>query len=347
MVAGRVAQVDPAGLASVRAKPPNTGRRRRTALRYDPITPLVESSSPAIRFWARRDLLDDRGGVLRELWESPPAEAVLRRQRPNGSWKYPAARAHVRTAMQYDLLETYRQLGELVEKFGMNRRHPALQKAADYIFRSQSRDGDLRGIYGNQYSPNYTAGFLELLIKAGYGDDPRVVRSFEWLLRVRQSDGGWAIPLRTRNLKFQRLGLATISPDPSKPFSHLVTGVVLRAFAAHPRYRRTSAARTAAGLLVGRFFQADAYPDRGTSAFWTGFSFPFWFTDLISALDSLSRVGWPADDPNVERALQWLAERQRPDRLFDLRLLRDRDKHLPEWLALAVCRVLKRFRIPL
>jgi len=270
MGAGRVDQMDVAGLASVRAEPPNTGHSRRTGLRYDPITPLVESSSPVIRFWARRDLLDDRGGVLRELLESPPAEAVLRRQRSDGSWKYPAAGAHVRTAMQYDLLETYRQLGELVEKFGMNRRHPALQKAADYIFRSQSRDGDLRGIYGNRYSPNYTAALLELLIKAGYGDDRRVARSFQWLLRIRQSDGGWAIPLRTRNLKFQRLAVATISPDPSKPFSHLVTGVVLRAFAAHPRYRRTSPARTAAGLLVGRLFQADAYADRVVRRFGLG-----------------------------------------------------------------------------
>lgn len=320
---------------------------RKGFFRYDPVPPLAESFHPVIRYWARRDLLDDRGGALREVWQSPQATALLRRQRRDGSWAYPTGRAHVRTAMQYDLLETYRMLGELVEKFGVNRRHPALRKAADYTLRSQSKDGDLRGIYGAQYSPNYTAAIVELLIKAGYSNDARVARSFTWLLKIRQSDGGWAIPFRTRNMNLQRLDGPTVPPDRARPFSHLVTGVVLRAFAAHPRQRRTSAARHAAGLLAGRLFQADVYPDRASPDFWTGFSFPFWFTDLISTLDSLSRIGWPVEDANVQRALRWLADRQRPDGLFDLHLLRGRDRHLPEWLALALCRVVKRFGMPL
>lgn len=249
--------------------------------------------------------------------------------------------------MQYDLLETYRALGELVEKFGLTRRHPALRQAAEVMLGSQAPDGDLRGIYGAQYSPNYTAGTLELLIKAGYAGDARVERSFAWLLEIRQQDGGWAVPLRTRGMNLQRLGGPTVRPDPSRPFSHLITGIVLRAFAAHPRGRRSSAARRAAGLLAGRLFEADVYPDRSDPEYWTAFSFPFWFTDLISALDSLSRVGWPADDGNVRRAMQWLASRQRPDGLFDLRMLRARDRHLPEWLALAICRVTQRFGLPL
>ena len=245
------------------------------------------------------------------------------------------------------MLETYRMLGELVEKFGVNRRHPALRKAADYVLRSQSREGDLRGIYSAQYSPNYTAAILELLVKAGYSNDARVARSFVWLLRVRQSDGGWAIPFRTRNMNLQSLAGPTVLPDPARPFSHLVTGIVLRAFAAHPRYRRTSPTRHAAGLLAGRMFQPDTYTDRANPDFWTGFSFPFWFTDLLSTLDSLSRLGWPVEDANVQRALRWLADRQQADGLFDLHLLRGRDKHLPEWLALAICRVVKRFGMPL
>jgi hypothetical protein len=42
----------------------------------------------------------------------------------------------------------------------------------------------------------------ELLIKADYVDHIRVVKSLEWLLQMRQDDGGWAIPLRTVNVKF-------------------------------------------------------------------------------------------------------------------------------------------------
>jgi hypothetical protein len=75
--------------------------------------------------------------------------------------------------------------------------------------------------------PTTRPSILELLVKAGYGNDPRVLRGFDWLLGTRQADGGWANPLRTRGMNLRRLGPLTVEPDASKPFSHLVTGVVL------------------------------------------------------------------------------------------------------------------------
>jgi hypothetical protein len=272
---------------------------------------------------------------------------LVRSQRADGSWRYPAPRLELRSAAGYDQLETYRIMGELVEKFGLDRRHPALRAAADFLLGSRSPEGDIRGIYGAQYSPNYTAAILELLTKAGYGNDPRVRTGFDWLMRIRQEDGGWAIPLRTRGRNFRILGPPTIEPDPSSPFSHMVTGVVLRAFAAHPRYRRRAAARHAGRLLASRLFTPDTYPDRKGPEYWTRFGYPFWFTDLISALDSLSRIGHSNDDPAVGRAISWLADRQRLDGLFALRTVRGKDKDLPQWLALAICRVVQRFQVSL
>ena len=46
--------------------------------------------------------------------------------------------------------------------------------------------------------------------------------------------------------------LDPIQPDRSKAFSHLITGIVLRAFAAHRRYRATREA----GELLKSLFQA-------------------------------------------------------------------------------------------
>jgi hypothetical protein len=100
-------------------------------------------------------------------------------------------------------------------------------------------------------------------------------------------------------------------------------------------------------LLASRFFRADVYPDRSAPENWTHFSFPFWFTDLISALDSLGRCGWPAGDPPVGRAIAWFADHQRADGLFSLQMLRTKDKDLRQWLALALCRAVKRFDLPL
>jgi squalene-hopene cyclase-like protein len=313
-----------------------------SVFRFDAVAPLVDSTDPTIRFWARRDLLGERAASVRSLWTSPLARSLIRRQRPGGSWRYSEGRAHIRSRSQYDQLETYRNLRVLVEKFGLDREHPALHAASEYLLAAQSTEGDIRGIYGAQYSPNYTAGILELLVRAGYTRDERVDRAFTWLREIRQDDGGWAIPLRTRGMNFRRLDGPTIEPDRTKPFSHLVTGVVLRAYAAHPRYRYGAAARHASTLLASRLFRRDAYPDRSGPEYWTRFSFPFWFTDLISALDSLSRMRWTSSDPAIAHALAWLAERQRPDGTFELRMVRMEDKHLPEWLALAVCRVVRR-----
>jgi hypothetical protein len=318
---------------------------RPRAFPFDPVAPLAESTNPAIRFWARRDLSGERVGSVRTLWGLPGTTKLLRLQRTDGSWSYRSSRSGLRSVAQYDLLETYRAVGELVEKFGLNRRHPGLRLAAEHLLSSQSEEGDLRGIYGDQYTPNYTAAILELLIKAGYGEDPRVLASLDWLLRTRQEDGGWAIPFRTRGMNIRHLGPPTIEADPSEPFSHLVTGVVLRAFAAHPRYRRRAAVRHAGHLLASRMFMADSYPDRAGPEYWTRFSYPFWFTDLISALDSLSGIGYPLDDPGVVRALGWLVDRQRPDGLFDVQMLRTKDKDLRLWIALAICRVARRFHV--
>ena len=141
--------------------------------------------------------------------------------------------------------------------YGFDRRSPAVIKAAEFFYRYQTEDGDIRGILGNQYSPYYTAAIAELLIKAGYAKDPRMDKIFDWLGSIRQDDGAWAIPLRT-----QKKSLAIIStrsrllePDWSKPFSHMVTGVVLRAYAAHPKFRESREAQEAGELLLSTLLQ--------------------------------------------------------------------------------------------
>jgi hypothetical protein len=85
----------------------------------------------------------------------------------------------------------------LVEQYGLDRRHRGIRRAAQFVFGCQTADGDIRGIYGTQLSPTYTAGLLELLVKAGFGNTPAARRAFRWLPSVRQDDGGWAIPMRT------------------------------------------------------------------------------------------------------------------------------------------------------
>jgi hypothetical protein len=313
---------------------------------FNPLPALIHSNNPAIRYFSRRDLLGEEVGPLETLWDLPDARKILRKQQPNGSWSYPGRQGDLRSSEDYDQIETYRNLGFLVEKYGLNRSQDAIRGVARFFFSHQTEEGDIRGIYGNQYSSNYSAAIFELLIKAGYADEVHIERGMQWLISQRQDDGGWASPLRTARVKYRDalVGHEIIQTVRSKPFSHLITGVVLRAFAVHPRYRFCQEAQTAGKLLSSRLFLADKYPDRRTADYWTSFSFPFWFTDLLSALDTLSWLGFASEQPQIGRGLDWFIQEQQIDGTWKLKLLRGgNDKDLPLWISLTICRVMKRF----
>jgi Squalene-hopene cyclase C-terminal domain/Prenyltransferase and squalene oxidase repeat len=314
-------------------------------LHINPLNILLCCDNQAIEYFTRKDLLEENIPV-QVLWEIPIVSKILKKQHDNGYWKYPGKiLADIRSRQNYNQLETFRILGELVEKYGINKEHLQIQKTAEYLFSCQTHEGDFRGIYGNQYATTYSPAIMELLIKTGYENDPRIEKGFDWLLSMRQDDGGWAIPLRTRNKKYKE-GLNLPEPvqtDRSKPFSHLTTGMVLRAFAAHPEYRKFKEVHKAGELLASRFFKTDKYPDRKEKKYWESVSYPFWFTDILTALDSLSFLGFTGDDPNIQEGLNFLRSRQTDNGLFNLKLLRGRDKDLKYWICLAICRVFKRF----
>lgn len=317
----------------------------KARLAVDPVPPLLSCGNEAVEYFAARDLGGEAAPPVRRLWALPEVERILTRQRDDGSWRYAGSRRDTGSAQEYDQLETYRVLGWLVEKYGMDDRHPAVTAAAEHLFTFQTEEGDFRGIYGRQYTPNYTGAIMELLIKAGYQKDPRIESGFGWLGMMRQYDGGWAIPVSTAGgrLDEETMSAAPLDPVLSKPSSHLATGMVLRAYAAHRRKRRSREAREAGELLASRFFQRDRYAGRQSPDYWTRVSYPFWFTDIVSALDTLWYIGLTTANAHIDGALHWLSERQRQDGLFDLKILRDRDRYAPHWVGLAVSRQFRRY----
>jgi hypothetical protein len=318
---------------------------RNSPLPRDPIPALMSAGDKALSYFVRRDLLEEDPGPATVLWELPEAQRLLRKQQADGSWRYPGGNPETTPGSNYAVLETYRSLGLLVETYGFDCRHPALRAAAEFLLSCRTAEGDIRGILGNQYMPYYHAAILELLIMAGYAGDPRVVAGLEWLLTMRQADGGWIVPLqavpsreRTRDI----WAGPTIPPDRARPFSHLATGMVLRAFAAHPTYRSHSDALMAAALLKGRFFLADKYNDRQAPAYWLKFQYPFWWANLLTSLDTLARMAFPADDADVRRGLDWFAANQGPDGLWEHGYGAGKGAQAARlWVALAVCRVFR------
>jgi len=132
-------------------------------LRVDPTQRLLALGDEALTFFMRRDLLYGDTAPIDDLWKLPAVIKFTKKQKGNGSWRYGGQGRVKYPYNNYDLLETYRSLRILVEMYGMDRSHPAIQTAAEFVFSCQKEEGDIRGIIGNQYMPYYHGAIFELI----------------------------------------------------------------------------------------------------------------------------------------------------------------------------------------
>ena len=304
------------------------------------IKTLLDTGNKAIITFTKKDLLGEEVDI-EQLWTLPRVKKVLRQQQPNGSWIYPNKKAILRSPTNYNQYQTYKTVAELVEFYGLNKKHEAIRKAAKYLFSFQTKDGEFRGMYGNQYSPNYSASITEFLIKAGY-KGTMIKKSLNWLLKMRQDDGGWAIPLRTRNEKLEALiKKETIEPDKTKPFSHLVTGIVLRPFSLMTTYKMK--VKDTGILLADRVFTRDKYSDRRGVEYWTKFTYPYHWADILSTLDTLTLLGIK-NHPKIEEIRQWFKKNKQENATYKVSVMAGaKYKDVKYWITLQYLKVLKRF----
>jgi squalene cyclase len=316
-----------------------------SAMKIDPLPALSSASNPALLYFVKRDLLGQLGEVSRTLWDLPEPARLLKKQAADGSWHYPGRTSDAEFGSNHDLLETFRNLRLLVELYACDRRHPAVEKAAEYVFSCQTPEGDIRGILANQYMPYYMGALLYLLIRAGFADDFRLLQGLDWLLSMRQNDGAWMIPLQKYGIKgyYQYARQAPLQPDRALPSNHLATGMVLRAFSIHPRYMPMPAIQKAAQWLKGRMFTRDSCNDHQADTYWTRFQFPFWWTDLLSTLTVLQHLGFQANDPDIASGLQWFLQHQNDDGCWHATYEKKADADL--WVTLAICRLFRNYNL--
>ena len=120
--------------------------------------------------------------------------------------------------------------------------------------------------------------------------------------------------------------------------------MALRAFAAHPGYRRHPDVIAAGSCLKNRLFQADKFNDRKAPSYWLKFQFPFWWTSLLTALDTLSLLGFDRHDEHIARGLNWFLTHQSADGLWGTGYgSGSRAEGMRRWVGLAICRALKRY----
>ena len=324
--------------------------------KHNPIEPLLNSRNKAIQYLTKQDLMNKHEEPVMSLWNLPEPQKLLKNQEPDGSWKYPGKYPKKYPDVNYNLLETYKHLRILTGKYKLNKTHPAIQKAAEYIFSYQTEEGDIRGIYASQYHPHYDALILEHLIKAGFTNDFSLNRCMEWMLSIQNNDGGWAHPLLTEGLSWDEVSRLSSHSAEIIPFNkrsiscNLITGMTLRAFACHPEYRRHKEAYNAGELLASRFFKPNVYNTYRAADNWVRFQYPFWWNNLLMGLDSLSLLGFSREHPRVAEGLRWFIENQCNDGLWDSsykrnvkRIDTEKAREDRQWITYAVCNVFKRF----
>jgi hypothetical protein len=313
-------------------------------LRINPLGAILQTQNPALKWFVARDLMDEPESPKQLIWELHEPQKILRRQLPDGSWRYPGKGSNNRLGTNNFLLETFRNLRILVEKYAFSLEHAQMRMAFDYIYSCQTPEGDIRGILSNQYMPYYMGAILALASKAGDMQNAHVRKGLDWLLGMRQDDGAWFIPLQAYKITYlnQVAHNDPIPPDRKLPSSHLATGMVLRAFGEHDQYRKRMEVRAAGQVLKSRFLKPDAYPDHQDIKYWTKFQFPFWWTDLLSAMDLLQKIGFGRTDKDIQRGMEWFIQNQGPDGLW--KATYEKRAEMDLWVSLAVCRVLKRFQ---
>jgi hypothetical protein len=190
---------------------------------------------------------------LKQFRYDPPKSLL----QSDGSFKSPNPNKYKYPDVNYSLIETWKQFRYLIQKYRFTKKVPTVGKASEYLFSCQTKEGDFRGFLAGQYAMYYSGAVMGLLIQAGYQDDPRIEKGLQWLLTMRQDDGGWvASQLMTVSLpKKDIYELAGRSKKPfkehdtSKPSSPHWTGMVIRVFASHPKYKKSEEARLAARII--------------------------------------------------------------------------------------------------
>lgn len=295
-------------------------------LKADPIPELLDIDDDGLENRVKRDILEEDLGPEETITSDSHYKTLVRRQKPDGSWRESGRK---KNETNWTFITTLRSLYCLLD-LGANSEDEVFDDGAKFIMGTQTPDGDFRGAYGDDIpSPNYTGMVVDILFRGGEAYYDNAVAGLDWLIEVRRKDGGWAIPkLRSNSV--------------SDPASHVVTGMALRAFPSDPESRYESEARKAGEILAKRIFKPDKYPDRRQPEYWGKLSYPFWFTDALSALDVLGKLGFGLEEGRMKRAFDWVINQQ-DDQGFWRSDFRRRNVEKDPWLTYAALRVIKFF----
>lgn len=281
---------------------------------------LLTDPSPNLRSLVLRELFhrppdDEEVLELVELREQDPiVQSILTLQNDDGSF-------HTRDGSNdgWSNIKITSQALLRLGYLGFNPDLPAIKKGAEYLFSYQKEDGSwpiprakTEDEMGDAYAmiPLQTGIPLRGLAAAGYAEDPRTEKGYEWLLRQCLPDGGWpsgikddqyVFPAGYRRLPHSRHGCRTN------------TSFAVSALALHSQRRTAEETRRGLDLLLAQdSLQASNIghevakivgieKDRGFFTYFARY-------DIAFILDLCRRIGASLEDERVASMVEFVKE---------------------------------------
>lgn len=275
---------------------------------------LLADASPALRYRVLTELLDAPA-------DDPEASDLARRRDAALEAALAGAdgggRADLR-AMTWALCRA--------SYLAFDRRDRRVAAIGEAILDRQKRDGSFplaafrRGTEDRRYSmmPLQTALPLRGLAAAGFADDPRVERAYDWLLDQRLADGAWPVGISSG----QPGHIAGYRRLPGSEGCRVTTEASIAALVLHPERRRSPETRRALDLLLQRETREEwtlgAEVERltGTGPV-PGFVTAYARFDLGFVLELAGRAGASEEDPRVAAIVAFLDGRRGPAGLWE------------------------------
>jgi hypothetical protein len=224
---------------------------------------------------------------------------------------------------------------------GIGRDDPRVRALAEQVFAQQRADGSFplprEGTYSTM--PLQTALPLRGLAAAGYAEDPRAERAYEWLLGQRLGDGAWPVGVAHG----QKGYIAGYRRLPGSRGCRANTTGALAALALHPKRARSDAARVPLDLLLQRETR-DEWAVGWEVARLVGLEQPAGFItfyarfDLAFLLELVGRCGAARDEPRVDDLVEFLLTLRGENGLWQ----HSTHPELARWLTFDILRSLRR-----
>jgi hypothetical protein len=339
-------------------------------MKESPIDWLLEESNPSVRYFALRDILGKSEGhpqvitAKQAISNSQVVKKIFQKQNSQGYWEEPTSPYHPKYKSSYWQVMT---LGYL----GTDRTDDKVEKACEYIFQFQLADGGFSSftrekaleqyerqrwkgkelpsasqwtsslIFEHQYSC-LTGNMAAALIRIGYGEDSRVKRALEWLVKIQNKDGGWLCPYWKAHARdIHGCFYGTICPI--EAFSEVKKGNLTRAM-------KETIEKGAEFLLMHQLFKADHHGYNVINRSWLTLGFPWFYGyNILRGLDVLTKLGYVKDERLNDAVQVVLNKRQRSGAwILESAPIGRMQTNIEEkgkpskWITLIALRVLKR-----